>query len=64
MQPNDNRGEGEVFNFRRTSSVALRIFGVDTNALDDITERLQQVCDVLESAEGKLTVLPDPEPVA
>ena len=57
VQPNDRMSS--EFNFRRTSSVALRVFGVDTSMLDDITKRLQQMCEVLESAEGKLTILPD-----
>ena len=57
VQPNDRMSS--EFNFRRTSSVALRVFGVDTSILDDITKRLQQMCEVLESAEGKLTILPD-----
>ena len=54
-QPNDQRSEYN-FNFRRTSSVQLKVFGVDVAALDDITERLQALVAVLESAEGSLTV--------
>ena len=53
VAPNDQNSE---FNFKRTSSVALRVFGVDAYALDDIISRLQQLVDVLESAEGKLTL--------
>ena len=34
----------------------LKVFGVDVAALDDITERLQALVAVLESAEGSLTV--------
>ena len=55
--PNDQRTE---FNFRRTSSITLKIFGVDGAALDDITARLQSLVDVLESAEGVLTTIPEP----
>ncbi len=55
VAPNDQNSE---FNFKRTSSVALRVFGVDAYALDDIISRLQQLVDVLESAEGKLTEIP------
>ena len=32
---------------------------VDTAALDDITQRLQQLVNVLESAEGSLTQIPE-----
>jgi len=56
VAPNDQNSE---FNFKRTSSVALRVFGVDDTALDDIVCRLNALVDVLESAEGSLTVLPD-----
>ena len=55
VAPNDQNSE---FNFKRTSSVTLRVFGVDAYALDDIISRLQQLVDVLESAEGKLTEIP------
>ena len=48
------------FNFKRTSSVAMRVFGVDVAALDDITARLQSLVDVLESADGSLTEVPEP----
>jgi len=55
----------DEFNFKRKSSVQLLIWGVDVAALDDITGRLQQLVDVLESAEGSLTEIPDEvEPVA
>ena len=53
--PNDQRSE---FNFKRTSSVAIRLFAVNVAALDDITSRLYALVDVLESAEGKLTEIP------
>lgn len=56
VQPNDQNTE---FNFRRTSSVALRVFGVDEAALDDIVRRLQALVDVLESADGSLTEIPE-----
>lgn len=55
-QPND---QNQVFNFRRTSSVVLQVFAVDTPALDDITQRLHQLCGVLESAEGSVTEIPE-----
>jgi len=53
--PNDQQSE---FNFRRTSSVQLKVYGVDNTALDDITERLNALVEVLESAEGVLTIVP------
>jgi hypothetical protein len=56
VQPNDQRGEFS-FNFKRTSSVALTVMAVNTEGLDDITSRLQQLVNVIESAEGSLTVL-------
>jgi len=56
VQPNDQNSE---FNFKRTSSCSVRLFAVDVAALDDITEKLSVLCTVLESAEGKLTVIPD-----
>jgi len=58
VQPNDQRDEFS-FNFKRTSSVALKLMAVDTAALDDITQRLQQLVNVLESAEGSLTQIPE-----
>ncbi len=57
-QPNDQQSE---FNFRRTSSVQLKVYGVDNSALDDITTRLNALVEVLESAEGSLTIVPDAE---
>ena len=54
MQPNDQKYE---FNTRRLSSCTLRIYGVDVLQLDDITSRLQSLAQVLESAEGSVTVL-------
>jgi len=56
VQPNDQNSE---FNFKRTSSAGLKVMAVDVAALDDITERLLQLVNVLESAEGSLTVIPD-----
>ena len=52
--PNDQTSE---FNFRRTSSVQLKVYGVDESMLDDITERLHSLVQVLESAEGVLTII-------
>ena len=54
VQPNDQKYE---FNTRRLSSCTLRIYGVDVLQLDDITSRLQSLAQVLESAEGSVTVL-------
>jgi len=53
-QPNDQNSE---FNFKRTSSASLKVMAVDSSALDDITQRLQQLVSVIESAEGALTVV-------
>jgi len=58
VQPNDQSSNAD-FNFRRPSSVAIKVFGVDESALDDIIGRLQNLVDVIESAEGTLTVVPD-----
>lgn len=57
VQPNDQNSE---FNFKRTSSVELKVMAVDTESLDDLTQRLHQLVNVLESAEGSLTVVPEP----
>ena len=35
------------------------VFGVDEAALDDIVRRLQALVDVLESADGSLTEIPE-----
>jgi len=60
--PNDQNSE---FNFKRTSSCSLTVYAVDTASLDDITRRLHQLVEVLESAEGVLTEVPStPEPEA
>jgi 4-hydroxy-tetrahydrodipicolinate synthase len=56
VQPNDQRFE---FAFKRLSSVTLLVFGLDTAALDDITDRLKKLVFVMESAEGTLTELPE-----
>lgn len=53
--PNDQNSE---FNFKRTSSCSLTVYAVDIAALDDITRRLRQLVEVLESAEGSLTEVP------
>mmetsp|Transcript_40383 Transcript_40383/g.80929 ORF Transcript_40383/g.80929 Transcript_40383/m.80929 type:complete len:446 (-) Transcript_40383:309-1646(-) len=55
VAPNDQNTE---FNFRRTSSCSITVMAVDTTSLDDIITRLQQLVNVLESAEGSLTVVP------
>lgn len=56
-QPNDQMRK--EFNFRSPSSVTIQVFGVDAAALDDIISRLQALVDVMESAEGSLTEVPD-----
>ena len=53
--PNDQRSE---FNFKRTSSVQIRLFAVNSAALDDTTSRLYSLVNVLESAEAKFTEVP------
>ena len=58
-QPNDMNRRSE-FNFKRLSSVQVRVYGVNQDALDDILVRLQNLVDVMESAEGSLTELPEP----
>ena len=39
--------------------MTLLVFGLDTAALDDITDRLKKLVFVMESAEGTLTELPE-----
>lgn len=56
VQPNDQRTEFS-FNFRRVSSVSMKVFASDEANLEDIIVRLRQLVSVLESAEGSLTVL-------
>ena len=53
VQPNDQMSR--EFNWRSKSSVTLKVFGVDNNALDDIIGRLQALVEVMESAEGSIT---------
>ena len=55
-QPND---QYQQFNFKRTSSVVIKLFAVNVAALEDITTKLQQLVNVLESAEGSLTEIPE-----
>ena len=59
--PNDQRTE---FKFKRPSSCTLRVYGNNLAALDDIMRRLQTLVDVLEAAEGQLTVIPEQEEAA
>ena len=40
------------------------MFGLDEYALDDITDRLTKLVDVMESAEGTLTVIPGDDEAA
>eukprot|EP00614_Pseudopedinella_elastica_P013565 CAMPEP_0172595224 /NCGR_PEP_ID=MMETSP1068-20121228/14790_1 /TAXON_ID=35684 /ORGANISM="Pseudopedinella elastica, Strain CCMP716" /LENGTH=497 /DNA_ID=CAMNT_0013393659 /DNA_START=133 /DNA_END=1626 /DNA_ORIENTATION=+ len=51
-QPNDQRTE---FNMRRKSSVNLKIFGADKEALADLIKRVKMLVSVMESADGELT---------
>jgi len=60
VQPNDQFTNAD-FNFKRPSSIALKVFAVNTQALDDIVGRLQTLVDIMETAEGVLTVIPDDE---
>ena len=60
VQPNDQFSNAD-FNFKRPSSIECKVFAVDTEALDDIVGRLQVLVEVMESAEGVLTVVPDDE---
>jgi len=57
VQPNDQFTNAD-FNFKRPSSVTLNVMAVNEGALDDILERLEALVGVMESAEGKLTVVP------
>ena len=58
VQPNDQFTNAD-FNFKRPSSVALTVFAVNAEALDDIISRLQTLVEVMETAEGVLTILRD-----
>lgn len=60
VQPNDQFSNAD-FNFKRPSSVTLKVMAVDVPSLDDIVGRLEALVQVMESAEGVLTVLPDAE---
>merc|ERR1719253_513384 len=51
-QPND---QTDQFNYKRKSSATIRVFGVNTDALDDIQTRLQTLCQVMEKADGTIT---------
>lgn len=57
VQPNDQMSK--EFNWRSPSSITIKVFGVDAAALDDIINRLRSLVDVMESAEGSLTEVPD-----
>lgn len=58
VQPNDQFSNAD-FNFKRPSSVSMNVLAVDAAALENILQRLQSLVDVIESAEGVLTVVPD-----
>ena len=53
VQPNDQFNT--EFNFKRPSSVDIKIFGVDDAALADIIKRLHSLVQVMDKAEGSLT---------
>lgn len=57
VQPNDQFTNAD-FNFKRPSSVTLNVMAVDKTALEDILRRVQALVEVMESAEGTLTILP------
>ena len=58
VSPNDQFTNAD-FNFKRPSSVTLTVQAVNEGALDEILERIQALVDIMESAEGALTILPD-----
>jgi len=58
VQPNDQMTNAD-FNFKRPSSVSLKVMAVNDGALDDILERIEALVGVMESAEGVLTILPE-----
>jgi len=49
----------DTFNFKRRSSVRMTVYGSDAAALDDMLTKLQTLVDIMESAEGDVTLLPD-----
>ena len=55
VQPNDQFTNAD-FNFKRPSSITLKVMAVNDGALNDILERLKALVSVMESAEGVLTV--------
>ena len=55
VQPNKDQVSSE-FNWRRPSSCNIKVYAVDDTALDDILGRLQSLVEVMEGAEGSLTV--------
>lgn len=55
VQPNDQFSNAD-FNFKRPSSITLKVMAVNDGALNDILERLKALVSVMESAEGVLTV--------
>merc|ERR1711957_269195 len=57
VQPNDQFSNAD-FNFKRPSSVTLKVYAVDCAGIDDIVGRLESLVEVMCSAEGTLTVVP------
>lgn len=55
-RPNDQMTNAD-FNFRRQSSMVVKVYAVDNTALDDIIGRIESLVEVMESAEGVLTVV-------
>lgn len=58
VQPNDQMTNAD-FNFKRPSSVTIKVMAVDAISLKDIVGRVGALVEVMESAEGVLTVLPN-----
>ena len=53
VSPNDQFNT--EFNFKRPSSVDIRVFGVDDDAVAAIVARLHSLVEVMDKAEGSLT---------
>ena len=53
VSPNDQFNT--EFNFKRPSSVDIRVFGVDDDAVAAIVARLHSLVEVMDKAEASLT---------
>jgi len=62
VQPNDQFSNSD-FNFKRPSSVTLKVYAVDCAGIDDIVGRLNSLVEVMCSAEATLTVVPSDDDV-